>query len=117
MTEDMTYGALVPLPHDGAETALSEALVERVQDYAAEALSPRTREAYGRWQRRFTAWCDRHGRQAMPASPETIAGWLAALADGVDLEPEHLAGRDLRATGRGGGVGRGTRPAICHGAA
>jgi integrase len=50
----------------------------------AEALSERTREAYGRWWRVFTAWCDRHGRQALPASPETIAAWLTALADGTD---------------------------------
>ena len=50
----------------------------------AEALSERTREAYGRWWRVFTAWCERHGRQALPASPETIAAWMTALADGED---------------------------------
>jgi site-specific recombinase XerC len=50
----------------------------------SEALSARTREAYGRWWRVFTHWCDRHGRQTLPASPETIAAWLTALADGTD---------------------------------
>ncbi|HEY1245451.1 MAG TPA: tyrosine-type recombinase/integrase [Hyphomicrobiaceae bacterium] len=82
---DMTHTALIPLPPEGgAEIALPEALVERAKDYMAEALSERTREAYGRWWRVFTAWCDRHGRQALPASPETIAAWLTALADGTD---------------------------------
>jgi integrase len=81
---DMTHTALIPLPAEGAEIALPEALVERAKDYMAEALSERTREAYGRWQRAFTSWCERHGRQSLPASPETIAAWLTALADGVD---------------------------------
>jgi site-specific recombinase XerD len=48
----------------------------------AEALSERTREAYSRWWRVFDDWCERHGRQALPASPETVAAWLTALADG-----------------------------------
>jgi integrase len=83
--DNMTNTALVPLPPDGgAEIALPEALVERAKDYMSEALSARTREAYGRWWRVFTHWCDRHGRQALPASPETIAAWLTALADGTD---------------------------------
>jgi integrase len=81
---DMTNCALIPLPTDGTEIALPEALVERAKDYMAEALSERTREAYSRWWRSFTHWCERHGRQAPPASPETIAAWLTALADGTD---------------------------------
>jgi integrase len=83
MTE-MTSCALIPLPPDGTEIALPVALVERAKGYMAEALSERTREAYSRWWRVYTAWCLRHGRQALPASPETIAAWLTALADGTD---------------------------------
>jgi integrase len=76
--------ALVPLAPAGGELALPDELIGRAKDYAKESLSPRTREAYGRWLRVFVAWCDRHGRQALPASPETIAAWLTALADGAD---------------------------------
>jgi integrase len=50
----------------------------------SESLSPRTREAYGRCWRGFGGWCERHGRQSLPASPETIAAWLTALADGTN---------------------------------
>jgi integrase len=83
--DNLTDCALVPLPPDGGtEIALPEVLVERAKDYMAESLSPRTREAYGRWWRQFTGWCDHHGRQALPAAPETIAAWLTALADGTD---------------------------------
>jgi integrase len=84
MTDDLTHTALIPLPPDGGEIALPDALIERAKDYMAEALSERTREAYGRWQRAFASWCERHGRQALPASPETIAAWLTDLADGAD---------------------------------
>jgi integrase len=79
---DLAHSALIPMPADAGEIALPKALVERAKDYMAEALSERTREAYGRWQRAFTGWCERHGRQALPASPETIAAWLTSLADG-----------------------------------
>ncbi len=37
-----------------------------------------------RWWSRFTGWCERHGRLALPASPETIGAWLTDLADGTD---------------------------------
>jgi hypothetical protein len=80
----LTETALVPLPPDGAEIALPEVLVERAKDYMSESLSPRTREAYGRCWRGFGGWCERHGRQSLPASPETIAAWLTALADGTN---------------------------------
>jgi integrase len=76
--------ALIPLPPAGTEIALPEALVGRARDYMANARAERTREAYSRAWRVFTAWCERHGRQALPATPETVAGWLTALADGAD---------------------------------
>src|ERR1700754_4472395 len=72
------------MPPGGSEVALPAELIERAHDYMSESLSERTREAYSRWWKRFTAWCDRHRRQALPASPETIAAWLTDLADGTD---------------------------------
>jgi integrase len=83
-TTERTDTALIVLPPDGTEIALSDELIERTKDYMAEALSQRTRDAYSRWQRTFASWCERHGRQALPASPETIAAWLTSLADGQD---------------------------------
>src|SRR5262245_34688152 len=83
MTE-LTDTALIMLPAAGGEVALPAKLIERAKDYMKEALSERTREAYARWWRVFTDWCQRNGRQALPASPETIAGWLTCLADGAD---------------------------------
>ena len=76
--------ALIPLPPDGGEVALPAALIERAKDYMAEALAERTREAYGYWWRIFEAWCEKHGREPMPASPATVSAFLTALADGLD---------------------------------
>ena len=84
MTEDLTHTALVPLPADGGELALPDDLIERTKAYAQEALAPRTRAAYARWVAIFEAWCERHGREAMPASSATVAAFLTALADGLD---------------------------------
>ena len=83
MTEEL-HSALIPLPPDGGEVALPDELVERCNDFMREAFAERTREAYGYWWGVFNGWCDRRGRQALPASPETIAAWLASAADGVD---------------------------------
>jgi integrase len=84
MTDDLTHTALVPLPADGGELALPDDLIERTKAYAREALAPRTRAAYARWVGIFEGWAERHGREAMPASPATVAAFLTALADGLD---------------------------------
>lgn len=71
----------------GEEPSLPQALVAATRAYRAKAKAPRTRDAYrGVWQR-FTAWCVREGRIPLPASPETVAAWMAALADGLDGPP------------------------------
>jgi integrase len=82
MTEEL-HSALVPLPA-GGELALPDDLVERAKDYMAQALSERSRAIYAWWWHRFTGWCDRHGREPLPASPATIAAWMVSLADGTD---------------------------------
>ena len=67
--------------------ALSTAIEAATKRYRAQARSPRTREAYSAAWERFAAWCSREGRQPLPASFETVAGWIAALADGQDGPP------------------------------
>lgn len=71
----------------GEKSSLPHVLVDATRAYRAKAKAPRTRDAYrGAWQR-FTAWCVREGRIPLPASPETVAAWMAALADGLDGPP------------------------------
>jgi integrase len=83
MTDELTQTALVPLVPASAEIALPDELIERAEVYAARALAECSRAAYQKWWTRFEAWAERHGRQALPASPETLAAWIVDLADGA----------------------------------
>jgi integrase len=48
--------------------------------YRRASRSENTRRAYRAGVARFTDWCAEHGRAALPASPETVAAFLAAEA-------------------------------------
>jgi hypothetical protein len=49
--------------------------------YAAEEKAAATRRAYRSDWTHFTRWCDGMGATALPALPQTVAGYLAHLAD------------------------------------
>ena len=49
-------------------------------DFAAAALAPATLRAYRADWNHFLAWCREAGWAALPASPQTVAAYLAALA-------------------------------------
>jgi site-specific recombinase XerD len=57
-------------------------LVEQARDYADRATAPSTRRAYRTDWADFAAWCDRQRLPALPAAPETVALYLADLAQG-----------------------------------
>ncbi|MGI9146021.1 MAG: tyrosine-type recombinase/integrase [Chloroflexota bacterium] len=71
---------LVPVPPDRSLAQLADT-VRRAQDYAQQAKSPRTRKAYAADWRHFTSWAEAHGLTALPATPETVALYLADLAE------------------------------------
>jgi site-specific recombinase XerD len=56
--------------------------LERAHGYAHNDTSDRTRRAYASDFRIFVAWCGEHGKEALPATIETVAAYLAAGADG-----------------------------------
>ena len=68
----------------GQEPALPATLVAAARGFQAQARAERTQRAYRRAWARFETWCRSHGRQALPAAPDTIAAWLASMA-----YPEH----------------------------
>jgi integrase len=53
---------------------------EAAAQYRRASRSENTRRAYRSAVARFTDWCAIHGRTALPASPETVAAFLAAEA-------------------------------------
>jgi hypothetical protein len=77
-----TQTALVRSDAGDANVALPAELVEAARDYARSAHAKRTQAAYARACQSFAAWCAERQLQALPAAPETVAVWLAALAEG-----------------------------------
>ncbi len=55
------------------------ALDERARAYAEAARTPATLRAYATDWRAFTVWCAAHGVHALPATPHTVALFLADL--------------------------------------
>ena len=54
---------------------------ERVRAYLAGSVAPATARAYRADFADFAAWCEGHGLAALPAAPESVALYLAALAE------------------------------------
>ena len=64
-------------------TALAPAhLVDQARSYAASSKAEATRRAYRRDFTAFVSWCDENGLQPLPATPQTVALYLTARAEG-----------------------------------
>jgi len=64
-------------PGTSRDTTVSDGVLTRIE----AGVPDNTRRAYaGDW-RRFTEWCGLAGRQALPATPETLAEYASHLAD------------------------------------
>lgn len=70
-TAGVTTAVLSPAAREAMEEALR---------YAREALSDNTRLAYASDWQDFATWCSTAGLASLPAIPETVASYLAALA-------------------------------------
>jgi site-specific recombinase XerD len=57
-----------------------EEAADAAAQYRRASRAENTRRAYRAGVARFTEWCAAHGRTALPASPETVAAFLAAEA-------------------------------------
>lgn len=82
----------VPVPSPLLLALPMERELESAARYAACALAPATRRAYDHDWRVFAEWCVARGQAPMPASPETVAAFLAAEADS-DLHPVTITKR------------------------
>lgn len=66
------------------EAALAT-LAEQARDYMSQAKAENTMRAYRADWQDFTGWCAESGVNALPASSETLALYLAARADGCKV--------------------------------
>lgn len=85
MIADTDATALVPKAADALiEADLAPELIEQARDYASQARAARTLAEYAKFWRKFAAWCEANGRQALPASPQTLIGYVTWMASGQD---------------------------------
>jgi len=66
-------------------------LTEQLRRFLNSATSPNTRRAYTADWRRFTAWCTARGHHPLPASPLTVALYLADAARTLDADTGRAA--------------------------
>ncbi len=66
--------------------------IERAADYARAEKAPSTRSGYRSDFALFRAWCLSRGVDELPASPETVAGYFAAMAE-AGLRPSTIGRR------------------------
>jgi site-specific recombinase XerD len=62
------------------DVALPVAEVEAARGFIAQQIAPATLKAYRTDARMFAEWCAERGVPALPASPETVATYLSAIA-------------------------------------
>ena len=76
--------SIEPVPAATADIAAAEPslglLHHRAEEFVRAAKAPATLRAYRSDWNHFSGWCDQHRLAALPASPETVAWYLTALA-------------------------------------
>lgn len=83
--------AALALPAATDPPARPEDVAERLRGYARASKAEATWRAYAADWRCFTTWCADHGRASLPAAPDTVAAYLACLAE--RRKPSTLARR------------------------
>ena len=68
-------------PSTAPSTALPAVEVKAAREYAAASIAPATLRAYRSGLADFAAWCGSRETVAIPATAETVAAYLASLAD------------------------------------
>lgn len=58
-----------------------EEIAVKVQEYLVNAEASNTKKAYSSDWSHFTGWCDGHNLQPLPASADTVAGYLVDLVE------------------------------------
>lgn len=70
----------LPVPIDGPSAPMLTDALASAATFAEASKAEATRRAYTADWRHFSTWCSRVGADALPASAQTVAGYLSALA-------------------------------------
>jgi site-specific recombinase XerD len=77
-SEEDAMTAALTIPSPPSLPALAD--MAQVEEFVAESLAPATRRAYRTGLADFTLWTAERGLETLPASPETVAAYLADRA-------------------------------------
>ena len=66
-------------------TARAAIALAKAQAYQDAADAPATLRAYAADLANYEAWCEKHGFEAMPATPEVVGAYLAAAGEGYAM--------------------------------
>lgn len=77
----MSTVADVLLTGNASDADVAVAMTEVLRRYVEASKAPNTLRAYDSDLRHYQRWCHRHDASWLPATPETVAGYLASLAD------------------------------------
>src|SRR4051812_46372735 len=77
VTRYQPIAAIAPMP--AISLVFREAIASRAAELRAASKSANTRKAYASDWKQFTAWCLFVGAESLPARPETVEAYLAAL--------------------------------------
>jgi site-specific recombinase XerD len=73
-----------PMQDKGTNVVPSPSL-DQVREYIRASKSESTLRGYQSDWRHFCAWCESHGLRPLPASPETVASYIAQCAGGLKV--------------------------------
>jgi site-specific recombinase XerD len=71
----------VPLPSDAADAEVRVAVTQALRRYVQASKAPNTLRAYDSDRRHFQSWCRSRHALWLPATAETVALYIASLAD------------------------------------
>ena len=99
----MTDTAIVPTPAPDGLDALTPDGRARVASALDSARSPNTRRTYRAQWERFGRWCERHGREDLPAEPAAVADYLTERATAAKTATVRLCAAAIGAAHRAAG--------------
>src|SRR5271154_3802452 len=73
-------GELIVVSDEGGGALAPLASLEHAREFARQSKAENTLRGYESDWRDFCAWCESHGLCAMPASPDTVAAYIAECA-------------------------------------
>lgn len=78
------------------DSSALQKLVTKVESYVRQSISENTKKAYRSDWRHFDSWCHQNELESLPATPETVASYISALASGQNQANKSYAASTIQ---------------------